>query len=190
MIYSVAEISDIEELLELQKRYHVNTISEEDRPQGFVTTLFTKEQLSELIEKEQGVIIARSDGMLIAYAMNGSWEYWKQWPLFQYMIEDLPGTFFNGISLNTENTYQYGPVCIHTDYRGRGVLKNIVEYSRLKFGYKYPIMLTFINSINSHSKVTHVDGVGLEIIKTFPFNNNIYLELGYDNSKPIKGNTL
>ena len=55
MIYRNATLADIPAVAKLQERYHVSTISEEDKPDGFVTTLFTDEQFKDLIEKENGL---------------------------------------------------------------------------------------------------------------------------------------
>ena len=54
--YRNANINDIYGVSQLQKKYHIYTISEEDKPDGFVTTLFTEEQFKELIEKENGPV--------------------------------------------------------------------------------------------------------------------------------------
>jgi hypothetical protein len=48
MEYRNATIKDISGISELQQKYHVSTISEEDRNDGFVTTLFTEEQFKDL----------------------------------------------------------------------------------------------------------------------------------------------
>ena len=107
MEYRNARLEDIPSVAALQQKYHVSTISEEDKPDGFVTTLFTEEQFKELIEKENGLAIACDGDKIVAYAMAASWEYWSDWPLFQYMIEDLPNTKYLGQVLSTENSYQY-----------------------------------------------------------------------------------
>ncbi len=44
--YRLATKDDLEQVHELQKRYHVSTISDEDRPDGFVTTLLPLNSLS------------------------------------------------------------------------------------------------------------------------------------------------
>ena len=54
MIYRNATIADIPQLQALQQKYHVSSIREEDKKNGFVTTLFTAEQFQELIERENG----------------------------------------------------------------------------------------------------------------------------------------
>jgi len=190
MEYRNANINDIYGVSQLQKKYHISTISEEDKRDGFVTTLFTEEQFKELIEKENGLAIACDNDKVIAYAMAASWDYWSAWPLFQYMINDLPNIQYLGYTLSTENSYQYGPICIDKQYRGTEVLPNLFEFSRLQMKDKYPVLITFINQINGRSYRAHVDKLGLEVIKTFDFNNNHYYELGYDMRKKTPGANL
>jgi hypothetical protein len=190
MEYRNANINDIYGVSQLQKKYHISTISEEDKPDGFVTTLFTEEQFKELIEKENGLAIACDNDKVIAYAMAASWQYWSAWPLFQYMINDLPNIQYLGYTFSTENSYQYGPICIDKQYRGTEVLPNLFEFSRLQMKDKYPVLITFINQINGRSYRAHVDKLGLEVIKTFDFNNNHYYELGYDMRKKTPGANL
>jgi len=183
MEYRNANLNDIYKVSQLQKKYHISTISEEDKPEGFVTTLFTEEQFKELIEKENGLAVACDGDRVAAYAMAASWHYWSSWPLFQYMINDLPNTKYRNIVLSTENSYQYGPICIDKQYRGTEVLPNLFEFSKLQMKDRYPILITFINQINGRSYRAHVDKLGLDVIKTFDFNNNHYFELGYDTGK-------
>ncbi len=188
--YRCAEASDLEGVKRLQEMYHVSTIREEDKKDGFVTTLFTDEQFLSLIENENGLVIALDGDKIISYAMSASWEYWSEWPLFKFMIQDLPHTEYLGRILSIENSYQYGPVCIDKEYRGRGVLENVFEFSRKLMEKRYPIMITFINQINPRSFKAHTEKVGMELIKTFDFNDNHYYELGYDMSRMVPGSSL
>ena len=57
ILYRNATLKDIPGVSELQQKYHVSTISDEDRPDGFVTTLFTEEQFKELIEKKMDLLL-------------------------------------------------------------------------------------------------------------------------------------
>ena len=186
MIYRNATIDDIPALTELQKKYHIATIIEEDKSDGFVTTLFTQDQLKELIDKEQGIVVACDGEKIIAYIMAAAWEYWSKWPLFQHMINDLKNTEYMGQILSVENSYQYGPICIQKDYRGTEVLSKIFDFSRKQMKERYPILITFINHINTRSYNAHTKKLGLDVIKSFTFNNNNYYELGYDTSKALK----
>lgn len=189
MEYKNATLKDIPAVSQLQQKYHISTINVEDKPDGFVTTLFTEEQFMKLIEEENGLAIACDNGKVIGYAMAASWGYWSEWPLFQYMITDLPNTTYLGNVLTTENSYQYGPICVHKDYRSTKVFPNLFEFSRTQMIKRYPILITFINQANPRSFKAHTK-LGLDVIKSFEFNNNQYYELGYDTSKTTKGSNL
>jgi len=86
----IATIDDIDEVLKLHYKYQIDSIKEEDKKDGFVTTPFTKEQLTKLIKEEQGLFITLKDDEVVAYVMAASWEFWSAWPMFAYMIKDLP----------------------------------------------------------------------------------------------------
>ena len=81
------------------------------------------------------------------------------------MIQDLPNTKYLGEILSTENSYQYGPICIDGEYRGTKVLPNLFEFSRRQMVDRYPILITFINHINPRSYIAHTRKLGLEVIK-------------------------
>lgn len=89
MEYRNAKIEDIPAVSILQQKYHISTISDDDKPDGFVTTIFTESQFKELIEEENGLAIACDGDKVVAYAMAASWQYWSSWPLFEYMIKDF-----------------------------------------------------------------------------------------------------
>ena len=190
MEYRNANIKDIEGVSKLQKKYHVSTVSEEDRKDGFVTTLFTEEQFASIIEKENGLTIAINDGEVCAYAMAASWQFWSAWPMFQFMIKDLPNVTYLGKKLTEQNSFQYGPVCIDKIWRGKNIVCNLFEASRRQMKKRFPILITFINQANPRSYVAHTKKVGFEVIKTFSYNNNQYYELGYDMEKPAINATI
>ena len=178
----IAQLSDIEDTLKLHYRYQVDSINEEDKKDGFVTTPFTHDQLQALIEEEQGLFIARKDGEVVAYVMAASWQFWSRWPMFAYMIEHLGELTYKGQKLSVENSYQYGPICIDKSVRGSGVLEQIFEFAREQMAKRYPILVTFVNKNNPRSFNAHTKKLGLEVIREFKFNNNEYYELVYDTS--------
>ncbi len=183
MELKIAELTDIDDVLELHYKYQIDSIAEADKKDGFVTTPFTEQELSNLIQQENGLFIAKKDGKVVAYVMAASWQFWSVWPMFAYMIEDLPNLEYLGQKLSTENSYQYGPVCIDKTVRRSGVLEQIFEFAREKMSERYPILVTFINKNNPRSYEAHTRKLGLEVIQEFEFNNNSYFELVYDTSK-------
>ena len=184
MKLSSATLNDIDEVLELHAKYQIDSISHEDKKDGFVTTSFTKEQLVKVINEEQGLFIARKNDKVVAYVMCGSWKFCSIWPIFTQMVQDLPKLSYLGQAITTENSYQYGPVCIDKNVRGSGVLEALFDFAREEMSQRYPIMVTFINKINQRSFKAHTR-LGLEVIAEFSFNNNHYYELAYDTSKKL-----
>ena len=185
MQLQIAKICDIDEVLELHYKYQINSINEEDKKDGFITTAFTKEELTKLINEEQGLFISRIEGKIVAYVMCASWQYWSVWPMFIHMMKDLPNLQYLGLTLTTDNSYQYGPVCVDKSVRGTGVLEKLFEYARENMAKRYPILVTFINKINPRSYEAHIRKLKLEVIQEFEFNNNHYYELVYDTSKSL-----
>lgn len=169
-----AKIEDIENILILLKENHIESIKEEDKKDGFVTTNITKEQLKDLIEKENGVVIAKENNKVLAFAFAASWEFWSQWPFFQYMIEKLKDFSFNNEVLSIKNSYQYGPVCVSKKVRGTGVFEKIFFKSLASMKNKYPIMATFINKINPRSYAAHTKKARIVEVGSFSYNNNNY----------------
>ena len=185
MQLSIATQNDIDDVLELHSNYQIDTISPEDKKDGFVTTSFTKEQLTQLINEENALFIARKNGTVVAYVMCGSWKFCSIWPIFTQMIHDLPNLSYLGQTITTENSYQYGPVCIDKSVRGSGALEAIFDFAREEMSKRYPILVTFINKVNQRSFKAH-SRLGLEVIAEFSFNNNHYYELVYDTSKTLR----
>ncbi len=186
MKLKIAQLEDIADVLKLHYKYQVDSIKEEDKKDGFVTTPFTKEQLTKLIQEEQGLFIAKKDNKVVAYVMAASWQFWSAWPMFAYMIEHLGELEYLGQKLCVDNSYQYGPICIDKSVRGMGVLEQIFDFAREKMSKRYPILVTFINKINTRSYEAHTRKLGLEVIQEFTYNNNHYYELVYDTSKSVE----
>lgn len=96
------------------------------------------------------------------------------------MVSRFPKLSFKNKEITVENSFQYAPVCIDKPYRGKGLLNLIFEEMRLVFVKKFPISITFINSINVISEKAHTKRLGWEIIDRFAFNNNEYIGLALD----------
>jgi hypothetical protein len=172
-----AELSEIDDVLKLHYKYQIDSIAEEDKADGFVTTPFTKEQMADLINTENGLFIAKKDGVVVAYAMAASWDFWSVWPMFEFMIKNLPSLEYHGQSLSIENSYQYGPICIDKSVRGTGVLEKVFEFAKNKMSERFQILVTFVNKTNERSYQAHKRKLGLEVIQEFEFNGNNYYEM-------------
>lgn len=181
----IAKSSDINGILELQELYLVSNLTDQEKESGFVTTPFTVALLEEVIRNE-GLFIAKLNGKIIAYAFAASWEFFSQWPIFEYMISLFPRYRFRDFDVNPITSFQYGPVCIHKDFRAKGLILLLFEFMRSNVVKKYPLSLTFINKKNIPSTKAHVDKLKWTIIDEFSFNNNEYFILAYDMNIVVK----
>ena len=172
LIFQMAESKDIDSFFELQAKYLVTNLTEEQKQDGFVTTPFTVEQLTEIIGND-GLFLAKQEEKVVAYAFAGSWAYFSQWKIIEQMGEMLPLTFDNQI-VTRENSFQYGPICIDMEFRGTGLINQLFEFMRQNMVKKYPISVTFINKINERSRKAHVEKLGWKIVTEFQFNGNNY----------------
>lgn len=175
--FSIASLADIDAVLALHSQYQIDTIAEADKADGFITTQFSREELTNLITQENGLFLAKQYGEVVGYAMAASWQYWSKWPMFAHMISELPTLNYHGQALTVENSYQYGPVCIHKKVRGTGVFENLFEFALAHMSLRYDVLLTFINKINPRSYQAHTKKAHLEVIHEFGFNGNRYDEL-------------
>lgn len=182
----VGKQKDIPGILSLQEKNLYSKLTEKERESGFVTTPFTTTQIEKVL-KQNGVFVAENkDGIIIAYAFAGTWKYFEQWEIFNFMVSRFPKTSFMNKEITVENSFQYGPVCIDNSYRGKGLLNLIFEELRLEFVKKFPISITFINSDNVISEKAHTR-LGWEIIDRFEFQSNKYIGLALDmNSSVLK----
>ena len=172
--------NDITGILSLQEKYLFRNLTDEERKSGFVTTPFTVNQIEEIF-KQNGIFVADNENdVIIAYAFAGSWKYFEQWEIFNFMVSRFPKLSFHGREITTENSFQYGPVCIDKAYRGKGLLNLIFEEMRIEFFKKYPISVTFINKVNGISEKAHTKKLGWVIIDEFEFNDKTYIGLAFD----------
>ena len=174
MIYRLATTGDMDGIKALLRKYHKDTISDEDRPDGFVTTAITDEQLQTLIEKEHGVTVIDDDGRILGFCFAAPWEFWSAWPLFRHMMDIIPDYEFDGRPLILSETYQYGPMCVDRSIRGTGAFEKLFFTSLAQWKDRFPIMLTFVNQINKRSENAHNNKAGMETIGIFDFNDNHY----------------
>ncbi|MET6989713.1 GNAT family acetyltransferase [Sediminicola arcticus] len=181
----LGNLSDIFGVLKLQELNLYKNLSEEELKGGFVTTPFTAKQIEEIIEQQGLYVCVNEQENVIAYVFAGSWAYFSQWEIFNIMTSRFHNISFNNVQITTNNSFQYGPICIQKDYRGQGIINSIFETMRLFFVDKYPLSITFINNLNVISKRAHTHKLGWQVIDTFEFNNKTYIALAFDMTKNV-----
>ena len=170
----LATVSDIASVLALHRKYHISTIAEVDKSDGFISSSFNEKQLEELIERERGLTVAIANEKVVAYVMAASWHFWSTWPIQSYMISMLGKYEFCGQVLSVDNSYQYGPICVDKEFRGTGLFEEIFKFSLAEMASRYPFLVTFINRLNPRSYHAHTKKIGLSVLGEFSCNSNNY----------------
>lgn len=118
MISRKATQKDITGILALQAQNLVSELSEEQKAtNGFVTTPFTPKLLEEIIDLGWAYV-TEIEGQIVAYLFGGHWSYFEKWPIFPFMTSRF--SKWNDWAISTENSFQYGPVCIDANHREIG----------------------------------------------------------------------
>lgn len=176
--------NDIPGILALQAQNLISELSEEQKAtNGFVTTPFSPELLEEIIDLG-GAYVSEIDRNIVAYLFGGSWPYYEKWPIFPYMTARFPNWKYKNWTISTENSFQYGPVCIAANHRGKKLINHLFETMRRDFIKTYPLAATFINQANPISTKAHLK-LGWTIVDEFEYNNSKYYGLAYDLSIPV-----
>jgi hypothetical protein len=170
--------SDIEGILALQSQNLYANLSATELAGGFVMTPFTPELIRQLFA-QTGVFVAEIDRQIAGYMLAGDWDFFSQWEIFRVMISRLPTLKFQGMNINVEQSFQYGPVCIDRTLRGSGILPALFAKMRSSLAPKFPIGITFINQLNQRSFMAHTRKLDLEIIDEFELNGNSFYTLAF-----------
>lgn len=184
MITRLATKSDIRGILDLQEINLFEYLSKSEKNNGFLTTRFTIFQLKELL-KERGLFVLESEGKIRGYTMAASWDYFSQWPIFPYMISCFSGFNFQGTNISDQNTFQYGPICVHSILRGTDAFPRLFEEMRIELSSRYPVGITFINKLNKRSYKAHTCKIDMIVIDEFEYSGLEYYCLAFDASQTV-----
>ncbi len=178
MLIRIGTESDIEGIIALQSQNLYANLSTAELAGGFVTTPFTQELIRRLLA-QTGVFVAEVDGKIVGYMLAGDWDFFSQWEIFRLMTSRLPTLEFQGKTIEIEQSFQYGPVCIDRTLRGSGILPELFAKMRTSIAPSFPIGVTFINQLNQRSLMAHTRKLGLEIIDEFELNGNSFYTLAF-----------
>ena len=181
MLVQLAQPADFADVLALQARYHVSSAAPQTMAQGFVTTTLQTETL-ERMHDARALWIARDDnGQLAAYACAVEWEFYAGSGFVERVFSHLPLPFGGADArlVSADNSFLYGPTCIDTAFRGRGLLPAIVEAIGARYAPTREFGVCFIDVRNERSLAAHERKLGFTRIGELPFADVIYNMLGF-----------
>ena len=117
---------------------------------------------------------AEIDGSIVGYLCGSSVEFNRRFALLAAMIERYPHTQMHGRSLDSYESFVYGPVCVDRRFRGRGVLRGLYRELRVEVTGEFDIGVAFVAQDNAHSLSAHVQGLGMFDVGRFEFDARAY----------------
>ena len=178
MVFRESNYEDINGILNLQEKNLVTNLNEQQKKNGFVTTPFSTEQLQELISLG-GLFVIDNQQVIQGYCVAAGWEYFKGRPIFDLMLERFTAITYKNVPITSDNSFEYGPVCIDISLRGTDAFPKLFGKMKEKMLKKYCIGTTFINKINERSYQAHTKKVSMEVIDEFEFNKNNFYGLAF-----------
>ena len=163
MVKSDAELQQILTLQTANLKYQLSETTQQS--QGFLTVQHTLAQLLAL-NQDLPQIIAKADQQLIGYALAMSADSKGRVPELQSMFDVFDALQYQGKPLSAYGYYVMGQICVHADYRGKGIFRGLYETHKTLFSHNFELCITEISSSNERSIRAHAQ-LGFETIHTY-----------------------
>jgi len=173
----------LEEILELQRRYHVRAVSAEvaDR-EGFVFAEHTVPLLRRMAEQSPQAI-ALSEGRVAGYCLTLPQSLQTEVPSLAPMFEQFGRCDYRGRALTSRRLVVGGQVCVDREHRGKGLLARLYDQIRVSVGQARDLCVTEIATRNRVSIRAH-EKMGFEIISRYADPIEEWVIVAWDLSHP------
>lgn len=172
-------IEDLRQILELQRQNLITHLDQSEiQSQGFVTLQHSLKTLQQMHELAPSVVI-KDNSKVVAYALTMLKECRRIIPDLEPMFGLFDSLAWNDRSLNSYSFYVMGQVCIHKDYRGKGLFEQLYLYHKKIYSPKFELFLTEIATRNHRSLRAH-EKVGFKTIHIHHDNLDEWAVVGWD----------
>lgn len=176
--YRRAFPQDYPAIVQLNSANFIGTLAEEDRKDGFLSAVFTLAQTAAMAE-DLGTTVAIVDGVLAGFLCAFRNEFDHGSPVVAKMIESYDQMRFEGRLLSSFASYAYGPVCIDSASRRKGLLRGLYEAQKKDLAGQFDIGVALISRDNPHSLRAHVNGLGMTEVGDFEVNGKVYATVAF-----------
>lgn len=159
-------IKDLEGILALQiANIAEHLTNEEIKSQGFVTVHHSYEQLKRLNDHEKH-IIAKDNEQVVGYVLAMTQHSKYELPILIPMFNVFEIILYANKKIADYNYIVAGQVCIHKEYRGRGIVDNCYTAYKKQYEDNYDFVITEIAATNLRSLHAH-KRIGFSEIHTY-----------------------
>ncbi|MNG60861.1 hypothetical protein D3C81_799830 [compost metagenome] len=166
MIIRQAQPEDYPAILQLQTQNTPANLSDSQKRQGFIVSSMNEAQLAH-INQGLGILVAVEDQTLAGFVCLMTTDAQPRPPVVDAMLEKLAGESFNGRPLSEQRVFMYGPVCLNSAWRGKGVLKQLFAAVKAHTREKFDVGALFIDDSNPHSLAAHQQGLKMTVLAPF-----------------------
>ena len=154
------------QILELQKQNHYTTISEAQQlTEGFVFAAHDM-RILKLMAANAPQIIALSGDKVVGYNLGMTCEMEQELPSLIPMFQEFRNWTYQGKPLMDYQFIVGGQVCVHKDFRGRGLIRQLYQQTREVTAGQYQLCVTEISVRNTTSLKAH-QKLGFEILGVY-----------------------
>lgn len=170
--------ADYPHIVNLNVANHVANLSATEREDGFLSALFTLEQIAAMAE-DLGITVALVGGQVAGFLCAFRNDFDHGSPVVAKMIESYDRLSFDGKLLNTYKSYAYGPVCIDRAHRRKGLLRGLFEEQKRELAGRFEVGVALIARTNQHSMDAHVAGLGMTDVGSFEVGGNVFATVAF-----------
>jgi GNAT superfamily N-acetyltransferase len=165
-------VSTQTELEQIQKLNHQNlkpSLSPEElSKEGFVSWFYSLELLEKMHQLAPSIIV-KDNKELVGYALTALKAAGNFHHDLQSMISNIQLVEYQGKPLANYNFYLMGQICIHKDYRGKGIFDLLYQHHKLIYSRGYELLVTEISANNKRSLRAH-EKLGFKTTYTYTDN--------------------
>lgn len=157
---------DLRGLLALQQRNQVRNVPPEvQQEQGFVTLVYTFEQMKQMHEAAPSVI-AKDGDEVVGYAITVVPQVRPLVPELGTLFDLIDTLDYEGKPLSQYSYYVVGQVCVANGYRGQGLFDALYAHHKALYHDRFQLFITDISARNARSLRAH-ERVGFRSIHAF-----------------------
>ena len=160
---------DLEEILMLQKANRPEQLSDEElKKEGFVSIRHDIDLLRDMNTPYPHVIAKDYDydssnnsstssrGKVVGYTLSLLRTFDRdRIPLLEGLTNKADASFYNGLSIKDRNYIIMGQVCIHKEYRGKGIFGGLYAKMRTTLSPSFDCVITCVSDRNPRSLRAH-----------------------------------
>ncbi len=157
---------ELEQILQLQKKYLLGNIDREEmKSQGFLTVQHTREMLDRMHHLAPSIIIKDNDAV-VGYALTMLRECRHLIAPLEPMFATFDHLSWRGKPLNEYTFYVMGQICVAKEYRGQGLFDKLYHGHRETFQPSYDFIITEVATRNTRSMRAH-ERVGFKTVQQY-----------------------